>query len=81
MLTIDSALCPQIIAPGLEIQVYQGSTLLNGLVVNVPTSIVGLAPNKTTYVFLNISNGFLQTNNTGFPINNFPIAAVTATIL
>ena len=75
---INNALVPQIVyGPGLQIQVYQGTVLINGGIVQYPTTVVGLLANVTTYIFLNISSGVLQTNNSGFPANSYPIAITT----
>jgi hypothetical protein len=77
--TINNALVPQIIPQGLQFQIYQGSALINGSVIFFSTTVVGVLPNTTTWCFINISGGIIQTNNTGFPGNSYPIAVVQST--
>jgi hypothetical protein len=76
MQALNNALVPQISLPGLNILVNQGIILINGGEVLVPTTLVGLSANTTTWVFINIGTATLQANNSGFPANCYPIAIV-----
>jgi hypothetical protein len=77
MQALNNALVPLISVPGLNLFVNQGYVLINGGEVNFPTTLIGLLANKTTWVFINIGTSTIQTNNTGFPANSYPIAIVT----
>jgi len=78
MQALNNALVPLISVPGLNLFVNQGLVLINGGEFNFPTTLVGLSANSTTWVFINIGTNTLQSNNTGFPANSYPIAvAVT----
>lgn len=56
-----------------------GNVLLNGGLLSFPNTIVGLTPNSTTWIFINIGTGTIQTNSTNFPASSFPIAIATTT--
>jgi hypothetical protein len=79
MQALNNALVPQIIGPGLNISINQGVVLINGVDTLFPNTIVGLTANTTTYIFINIGAAVLQSNNSGFPSNSYPIATVTST--
>jgi hypothetical protein len=70
---------PQIIGPGLNISVNQALVYVNGVESAIPNTVVGLTKNTTTYVFLNLGLVVIQTNNTGFASNSYPIATVVTT--
>jgi len=68
---------PFIGPPGLQISVDAGVVLISGAPVNVAATNVSLAPNTTTYVYLNTSSGNISSNTSGFPSTNcYPIAQV-----
>lgn len=78
MFTFTNSLVPQITIQGLSLRVNQATVFLSGANqrVTIPATFVPLASNATTYVFLNYSTHSIQANQTGFPINTYPVATV-----
>lgn len=68
---------PQIIGPGLNLSINNGVVLINGVEVSFPNTIIGLSANSTTFIFINLGLAILQSNNSGFTGNSYPIATVT----
>lgn len=79
MQALNNALVPQIIGPGLNISVNQAIVYVNGTETSIPSTIIGLGANKTSFIFLNLGSVVLQSNTTGFSSNSYPIATVTTT--
>jgi hypothetical protein len=75
-----SALAPTIGQIGLQIGIGPASLWLNGIVSSVPFGFVFLAPNSTSYVYLNTTTGLINVNTTGVATNNIPIATVVTSL-
>ncbi len=81
MLSPQNAFAPFIGGPGLLITVNGGAVVNSlGQPISVPSTVVGLAANSTTYIFLNLTAVAIQTNTTGFVggKTTYPISVVAA---
>jgi hypothetical protein len=73
-----NAFAPYIDGGGLVLGVNGGVALISTTPTNVPAASVPLTANSTNYVQLNMSDGAIEVNTSGFTSNNYPIAiAVT----
>ena len=76
MYDIRNFFAPYIQGPGLSVTIEQGYIQVGGLSLFVPRTIVSLAANATTYIYLD-SSGTISTSNSGFPAgSDYPIAVV-----
>ncbi len=76
MITNTSALVPIIELTGLEVYVGPATLWINGFIINTAPTILFLAGNATSYVFLNFTTGLIQVNTAGFENDYLPIATV-----
>jgi hypothetical protein len=64
--------------PGLSVNIYTAGNLwINGSLINSPNLNIVLPANSTSFVFMNSTNGIVQTNTTGFPAACLPICSAT----
>lgn len=77
MLSKLNPFAPYIGAPGLSMTVGSGVLNIGTTATVVPLTVVGLAANATSFVFLNLTSGAIQSNTSGFPTGVYPIATVT----
>jgi hypothetical protein len=78
MFSFTNSLVPQITIPGLSISVNKAVVFLSGSNsrATIPATTVPLKSNATNYVFLNYAVQAVQVNQTGFPLNTYPVAIV-----
>lgn len=75
----QNVLNPFIEGPGLAVTVSAGEILVAGQPTMVPTTVVVVSPNTTSYIYLTIATGLINLNTTGFPSTNvYPIAVVVS---
>lgn len=60
----------------LSVMVVPGTLYLNGTSVTVAQSVVTLAANSTTSVYINLAAGTVDSGTIGFPNGSYPIATV-----
>lgn len=78
MIGATNALAPSIGEIGFHITVGPAVLWLNGITIISPFSIVFIAKNTTSYIFLNTTTGLLGVNTSGFATSNIPIAIVVS---
>lgn len=60
----------------LSVMVVPGTLYLNGTSITVAQTVVTLAINSTTSVYVNLAAGTVDSGTTGFPNGSYPIATV-----
>lgn len=62
---------------GLRVFIGAGTVDISGTTLFVPGAFVNVQPLAITYVYLNMANGAIASNTTGFSGNIWPIAIIT----
>jgi hypothetical protein len=75
MIALDNALAPSIFS-GLEVHVSPANFFVGGSVLVIPSTVVFLLPNTTSYIYLSFGGGTVGINQTAYPTADLPICTV-----
>src|SRR5579863_7256139 len=62
---------------GLWVQTAAGTVNINNVVETIPVARIAVAPNTTTYIYLDLTQGVIGTNTSGFISGQYPIASAS----
>jgi hypothetical protein len=72
MIGLSSALFPSTFSQ-LEVHVGPAKFFINGAVLVIAPTVIFLAPNSTTFIYLDFSGGTVGINESGYPSDDLPI--------